>query len=251
MILELMQDTKPHDVRLVYLADAWLVVHRGHFLQEIDSDNIEKIIGFESVFNNFKAFFDENDIGYPWECSQIDLSALGAALKRKTGVRKKKEDIAPLFFDGKKAKNDTDESFPYSRGKIVDLLCGASINLKDLYIKDEYGEDELLKSFNLNAADEKTEAVYEVLGDDAELLRALKRLYDWALLADILDGYDSISAANRNTPFGQTHSRPRNSRRNVAEDPADGLSPAMITMAPRRIAPCISTAVSTPMSSTA
>ena len=51
--------------------------------------------------------------------------------------------------------------------------------------------------------------------------------------------------------FPRPAPRPRNSRRNVAEDPADGLSPAMITMAPRRIAPCISTAVSTPMSSTA
>ena len=31
LIVELMENAEPHDVRLVYLACAWLVAHRGHF----------------------------------------------------------------------------------------------------------------------------------------------------------------------------------------------------------------------------
>jgi CRISPR-associated endonuclease Csn1 len=35
LILELIDSNSPHDVRLVYLACAWLVVHRGHFFSEV------------------------------------------------------------------------------------------------------------------------------------------------------------------------------------------------------------------------
>ena len=40
LILELMTDDTPHDVRLVYLACAYLVAHRGHFLSEVSKDNV-------------------------------------------------------------------------------------------------------------------------------------------------------------------------------------------------------------------
>lgn len=36
LISELMTSNDPHDIRLIYLACAWLVTHRGHFLNEID-----------------------------------------------------------------------------------------------------------------------------------------------------------------------------------------------------------------------
>ena len=194
LIAELMRDRTPHDVRLVYLAVVWLVAHRGHFLQEIDSDNVDKIVSFASVFEELKLFFEDNDIEYPWE-RDIDPIALGEALKTKVGIKRKKELLAPLFFAGKAPVVDHSEAFPYSRSKIVDLLCGSTIHLKDLYLRDEYAEDEVFKGFSLNAADDKMEAVFAALGDDADLLRVLKCVNDWALLADILQGRSSISEA--------------------------------------------------------
>ena len=40
LMCELMSSRKPHDVRLVYLACAYLLGHRGHFLSEVDKDNM-------------------------------------------------------------------------------------------------------------------------------------------------------------------------------------------------------------------
>lgn len=40
LICELMDNKAPHDVRLVYLACAWLIAHRGHFLNNL---NVEKL----------------------------------------------------------------------------------------------------------------------------------------------------------------------------------------------------------------
>ena len=39
LICELMDNKTPHDVRLVYLACAWLITHRGHFLNNLNVEN--------------------------------------------------------------------------------------------------------------------------------------------------------------------------------------------------------------------
>ena len=194
LLLELMKNKESHDVRLVYIAIAWLVAHRGHFLQEIDADSIDKIIDFKSIFEPFKEYFAINEYDFPWE-KEINIKELGEVLKQKTGVNAKKLKVTDMFFGNKKPLNDTSETFPYSRIKIVDLLCGGKVNLKDLFNNDAYEDIEELKSFSLNMSDDKIDATYSSLGDDADLIRLCKQIYDWALLADILSGYDSISAA--------------------------------------------------------
>ena len=49
LICELMENEEEHDIRLVYLACAWLVAHRGHFLSQLSVDNIDSLIDIESV----------------------------------------------------------------------------------------------------------------------------------------------------------------------------------------------------------
>ena len=52
LLIELVRSTQPHDVRLVYLACAWLVAHRGHFLSAIDQSNIEQVRDITMVYRN-------------------------------------------------------------------------------------------------------------------------------------------------------------------------------------------------------
>lgn len=63
LISELMNSTQAHDVRLVFIACAWLVANRGHFLFDIASDNISEILDFDEVYKNFCKYFA--DEGYP------------------------------------------------------------------------------------------------------------------------------------------------------------------------------------------
>ena len=60
LITELMENSEPHDVRLVYLACAWLVAHRGHFLSEVDKNNIEEVTDFKQVITT--ADFKDNQL---------------------------------------------------------------------------------------------------------------------------------------------------------------------------------------------
>lgn len=53
LIYELIENPAPHDVRLVYLACAWLVAHRGHFLNEISKDIYPKL----PILNMFTTIF--------------------------------------------------------------------------------------------------------------------------------------------------------------------------------------------------
>lgn len=55
-----MHDKKKHDVRLVYLACAWLVAHRGHFLNQISVEHMDSLLDIQEVYQNFLGFFIEN-----------------------------------------------------------------------------------------------------------------------------------------------------------------------------------------------
>lgn len=66
LICELIYNSNKHDVRLVYLACAWLVTHRGHFLSNINTENIADLVDIHNVYNGFMRFFEENEIICDW-----------------------------------------------------------------------------------------------------------------------------------------------------------------------------------------
>ena len=65
LITELMDNKAPHDIRLVYLACAYLVSHRGHFLSNVDENNIDQIRDIQSVYSQFEGYLRANDY-YLW-----------------------------------------------------------------------------------------------------------------------------------------------------------------------------------------
>lgn len=191
LLTELMYSDEPHDVRLVYLACAWLVAHRGHFLSEVSVENISELTDFSIVYNNFKSFFCDNCYITPWNDS--DETAISEVLKKKIPLSAKYSELSMTLFNAKKAPKTPFEDFPFNCEVILKALCGSKVNLKDLFFKEEYSE---VKSFSLGEEDENLAEIFTAVDDDeAELLAKMKSIYDWSLLVDALQGKSSISEA--------------------------------------------------------
>ncbi|MBQ4648230.1 MAG: type II CRISPR RNA-guided endonuclease Cas9 [Clostridia bacterium] len=194
LIVELMNNTEYHDVRLVYLACAWLVAHRGHFLSEVDKHNINAVTDFENVYGELVKYIErDGEYNLPWK-KNADLNAVAAALKNKQGVNKKSKAVTEALFAEAKAPKTVSEEYEYNYELVIKLLCGGKVGLKDLFDKEEYAELGE-KSVVLNMDDEKLASIMQSIGDDSALISALKKVYDWSVLVDMLKGKQTISEA--------------------------------------------------------
>ena len=197
LLVALMNGEEIKDIRLVYIACAWLVAHRGHFLSNISMENIQEVKDFDSVYSKFTAFFRQNGYKMPW--NEINTMAFGDALKKKCGVNNKNKELVSILNNGQKpgkisSDGVVDEEFPFSLEGIIKLLAGGTYSLKDLFGKEEYDNLEI-KSVSLGMDDEKLAGIMADIGDDYDLIDALRSLYDWAVLADTLGDDTTISAA--------------------------------------------------------
>lgn len=180
-----------NDVRLVYLACAWLIAHRGHFLNNLNVEKLDEIMDISSVYQNFINYFTENGYKRPW--GEIDVSALAEALKRRSGVTAKTKELLKILLNGKKPEKSGTEEFPFSQDSIIRLLAGGQCKLKDVFCKEEYLD---LGSISLDMDEDKFGEISGSIGEDYDLLMALRGLYDWSVLADLLNGHSkTISAA--------------------------------------------------------
>lgn len=190
LICDLMSNDTPHDVRLVYLACAWLVAHRGHFLKNIDKNNISALTDFNSIYDDFLKYFTDNGYTYPWQCH--NRNEISEILKAHINITAKTKRLNALLFDGSKPSKQAQEDFPFSQDSIVRLLCGGKVKLADLFCNDLY-ED--FGSFSLGDDEDKFGEIMSNIGDDYELIAVLRQLYDWTVLVDALGDYSNISAA--------------------------------------------------------
>ncbi len=193
LINELMTDAAPHDVRLVYLACAWLVAHRGHFLSEVSLDNVESVVDFKTVYDNLTDYF-AFEIGCEPAWESADPDEIEKILVKKIGVTAKEKELKNLLFGKKKPETEITDAFPFSRPGIIKLLCGGTCSAKDLFGNEEYAE---IKSLKLD--DDELDSNLSELGDDAELVLRLKAVYDCVTLHDVLGENKFISAAKVET----------------------------------------------------
>lgn len=181
LIVDLIEDKTPKDVRLVYLAVSWLVKNRGHFLSSMDENDID-------IANDFNILYDELiDLLLPsieFGCSREDFKD---ALKADLGITKKKQRIRELLGVSSPKDKKDDEDNQYDIYAIIGLLSGGSVKIKDLFLqkKEEYSEH---GSINLSKSLEDLDEVLDDLGDDKNIILILKRLFDWATLVNILGG---------------------------------------------------------------
>ena len=189
LICELMQSEKTHDVRLVYLACAWLLAHRGHFLTEMDMEQIGTEHMFDAAYQELTTFVTEHGYAPLWECEPAEFEkVLCARLKCKD----KQKSLQKLLHDGKPFKDDEESCF-CNRDVLVKMLAGSRISLKDLFQTTLYEE---LGSITLGKDIETLEKVLPALSDsDAAFLGILQKLMDCVTLTELLGKHTCISEA--------------------------------------------------------
>ncbi len=188
LIVDLMQSASPRDVRLVYLACAWLVANRGHFLLDVANDRIRD---FSVPYTAFTEYLTDCGYSLPWAENTAPETVL-SIMQEQTGVTRKKALFAQKLYGVKKLPNMKDEDFPFRRDMIVTLLSGGKAAPKDLFDNDSYAE---VESVSLDMDEDNFDRILADLGDDGMLLRLLRGMYDCALLNRTLCGYSSISEA--------------------------------------------------------
>lgn len=198
LIKELIESDEPHDVRLVYIACAWLVAHRGHFLSDVSTENVSKMFDFQPIYEAFLNYCREyagEAYIEPWTLPKEKESEFGRIIKER-GVENKKQKFRELLFNGKKmpkeVANGDDGKFPFSAEAILSLLAGGKVKISDLYLNPEYEE---FGKISLDSGEEEFNAMLANLGDDGELLCRLKALADWAVLSDLCKDEKYISCA--------------------------------------------------------
>jgi CRISPR-associated endonuclease Csn1 len=187
LLLDLMQSDAPHDVRLVYLAVAWLVAHRGHFLSEVDRDNITAVLQFDDIYNDFQAALQTCGLE-PWTC---DVQKLQEVLLQQKPVSEQKKDLKSVIYPGRAVQVNEDDVV--NKKQLPNLLAGGTVSLKDLFSQLNAEQS---KKISFRSSDEKFEEAVEVLSEEElELVLQLRRLYDWASLKHILEDSLTISEA--------------------------------------------------------
>lgn len=196
LIMDLIENDKPHDVRLVYLACAYFVAHRGHFLNPVSKDKVGEVTQIEPVYDEFMKWFDAVDVDRPWN---TDIDKFKDVLSKKMSVSEKEKEFIQLLFNGKKPRPEENSVGP-NVALIIKLLSGGKVQLSSLFGKEIYDELDN-KSLNLGAADldDKLETNSADMDEvDVDLLYRMKALFDWSLLTNILNGERYISRAKVN-----------------------------------------------------
>lgn len=190
LINDLMCSPDPHDVRLVYLACAYILSHRGHFLFEVEKDDIKGIVAFLPLFNEFMSALHEMIDEIPFDSNSNELEQI---LKARSGVTEKEKRLTESWFGGKKPSKDLCESLRFDL--LIKLMSGGKVTLAELFRNDEYKELET-PSVSVASVDfaDTLDALASVLSlEQTALLSAAKKLNDWSLLVNILKNSDSIS----------------------------------------------------------
>lgn len=188
LIAELMSSDSSHDIRLVYYACAYILAHRGHFLFNVEKDNIENITDFKPLYKKFYSDLTEL-CDYP----VFDENADGMAevLKKHIYVTTKDKELKQILFGGKVPK-DVD-TIKYEL--LTKLICGGTVKLSELFRKEGYAELEknsiCVKSADFSDMLESLEGQLDEL--HFALIASVKAMYDWSLLVDILHGETMIS----------------------------------------------------------
>ena len=183
LICELMNNKdRVFDIRLINIAVDWMVAHRGHFLNDIGLENINKVKEFDSTYEVFMDYFDINGIDKPWDA--IDVDAFSTILKMR-GVNNKKNEFKKLLYQN----SIPSEEYFIDRKELIAFLSGGKVKASKLF-KDFEGEEDLSISIS-----DDMEEVLGKLGDYSELVARMAAMYDWSLLSDILGESESISEA--------------------------------------------------------
>ena len=187
LIMDLIEDEQPHDVRLVYMAVAWLVAHRGHFLSDVEKTHVEKVLDFDGVYRELQEYYNDNGYTIPWK---DDEECFKDILLQKCGVRDKENLFKSKLFEGTSYKSKEDDSI--GNEAVITLLSGGTVDARKLFLNAEFEEK---ISICFRKSEEEFESVLIELDDYADFLILLRAVYDWSLLYEASGGQSYISKA--------------------------------------------------------
>ncbi len=175
---------KISDVRLLYLAISHIIKNRGHFLFDSASLGDNAIPNFSDVWIELTNYLSDT---YSVELVCKNIDDVKDVLKdRKINVTSRKTRLSEIFNIGK-----ADEP----AASIIGLLSGASVKSSAIFQNKEYDGTEVEKIDFKSNYDEKSVLYESAFGESFYLIELLKSVYDWALLADVLNDEKYLSYA--------------------------------------------------------
>lgn len=177
----LMETKEAPDIRLVYLAIHHMMKHRGHFLL---SGDISQIKEFKGTFMQMVQNLKEEELDWEIEPDTEGLGFIEKTLKDRelTKTAKKTTLIKRL-----KAKSSCEKA-------VLTLLSGGTAKLSDILGEVGIDESEGLKiAFSDVEYDKNVDSIEAILGEQYRIIEAIKAVYDWSVLVEILGNSSSIS----------------------------------------------------------
>ncbi len=182
-------ETKP-DIRLVYLAIAHIIKHRGHFLYE--GQPLESTRSFLNVWTQLCDCIEENfSITLPVDIGDSVKKVLLGSGKRTSDLSKS---LQALFAGGSSKEQSGRLQL------IAKLIVGEKISPAKIFEEEDSDEGEGLKElanfgFKEKALDELDPAYKEKLGEERfSLIVYAYAVYSWALFSKILPEGQTLSA---------------------------------------------------------
>ncbi len=179
----LMDTDETPDIRLIYLALHHMMKHRGHFLF---SGNIENIKEFKETFRQFIQSVKDEELDFNLSIEDEEFCKVEEILKDKNLTRSGRKTQLIKLLDARSACEKA----------VLSLISGGTVKLSDIFGNRELDACEKPKiSFADSTYDDYAGIVEADLGEQFLIIAKAKMVYDWAVLADILGEYDSLSEA--------------------------------------------------------
>lgn len=178
----LIEGKEKYDIRLIYLAIHNILKNRGHFLFE--GKSMQNISSLEEALTSLvETLKDELDI----ELEYSDIKEIEEVLKsKKINITNKKNKLKELFYVGKDKQKEA----------MISTISGATVELKNIFDDKTLDEEEVKKVCFASAKyDEERDKIEDILQERMIIVDKLKAVYDWAILAEIRQGYKYLSFA--------------------------------------------------------
>lgn len=185
-LLNIENDKKKYDVRLVYLAILNMFKHRGHFLNANLDDksggNLKEYI--EMLHQSMVNILNIN-------LKNVEIEKIEKILKSTQYSNSERLENLLELYELSKNKNKIET-------EIFKFICGLKGTISKIYVEDKF-EDEFAKmtlSFRDSNFDEKIIEIEDNLDDDKyDMFLLIKQIHDWSVLANIMNGEEYLSVA--------------------------------------------------------
>lgn len=191
---ELIENSKVHDVRLVYLACHHILKNRGHFLINGSFSDVKKLSSVcESMLNSFNGISK-----YQIEINDIErLEEILSDRKKQKSVKAK--ELIQIFECGPCEDKTDEKTCKAIVSNLSKWLTGLKGNINSIF--DMQFEEIDTSSFSFTEPkyeDTISAALEEKYPDYADVIQKIKTVYDWSVLVEIMAGEDYLSFAKVN-----------------------------------------------------